>query len=166
PQRVASPPKGEAAEIVAKIRSPDNNKVENHGKFLHIEVQKKLEAKRLRQRLRRDFTDVELRKLFEYGILELVTPEGAGHALSKEVEQADLPTVFEGALDRKAVATIFRKYMVDNGLSQRAAAEDFGVSTTDIERILRGDATLDKSTALLIDKGFSFSIQGPPTEPV
>lgn len=73
----------------------------------------------------------------------------------------DKPTIkqiYEGALDRTAMARALESVMTEKGFSVRAAAEAAGVNKTDIQRIKSGDATLDKSAQVLKALGVGIEV--------
>ena len=91
--------------------------------------------------------------------IEGVTEERSHQVEEDKLESGKLPAIFDGTLDRDAMAHALNAVMTENGLSIRKAADAADVSRTDIERISKGSATLDKSADVLRNLGYELHVE-------
>ena len=84
---------------------------------------------------------------------------------SKSKSPDSIGPVFEGTLDREAMAEALRCVRKKAGLSQRATAEQAGTSQTDIKRIEQGEATVEKASEVLAQLGYQARMHLVPVDP-
>jgi predicted XRE-type DNA-binding protein len=98
--------------------------------------------------------------------IEGVTKERS-HRVSEEgkLDKAALVPIFEGELNREALAETLRLVMEQRGLSVRRAAALADVQAKEIQRISSGDATIDKGLKVLSELGVTVHFKAEPTEP-
>ena len=68
----------------------------------------------------------------------------------------NITVVFEGSIDRTAMASIMRKAYEDSGLSQRKFAEKLGLRLNEVQRILNEEASIEASIEALERAGITF----------
>jgi len=92
--------------------------------------------------------------------LEGVTKERS-YPMSEEskLDNAELAPIFEGELDRDAMAEALSAAMKEQGLSVRKTAAAASVGTNDIQRIGKGTATLDKAAEVLSNLGYELHVE-------
>ncbi|WP_298987429.1 hypothetical protein [uncultured Roseibium sp.] len=84
--------------------------------------------------------------------------EGEPDPMSK-LDDSELAPIFEGELDRQAMAAALSAAMKEQGLSVRKTAAAVDTSTNDIQRITKGTATLDKAAEVLSGLGYELHVE-------
>jgi len=72
--------------------------------------------------------------------------------------------VFEGALNREALAEALKTIMAVKGLSVRKAAEEIGTNKNNIQRSKDAGATVETTTEFLNDLGYDVNVSIVPKE--
>ena len=80
-------------------------------------------------------------------------------------EQTSVTPIFDGELNREAMAEALKTAMEERGLSVRDAAAEVGLSKDTIQNIRNGTGSLDKATTALEGLGYRLSLSIEPIEP-
>ena len=136
--------------------------------FMTIKSFLAMEENRIETRRSRNIDLIVLREL-EQKIRQQKTQRRVAEGVTNErsdpmseeskLDNAELAPIFEGELNRDAMANALEAAMQEQGLSIRKAAETVGIDKKEIQRVGKGTATLDRSADVLSGLGYELHIE-------